>query len=247
MIDMETALIISIISISLTGLFGLWNLKITKDSHRMKKDEFFRNKKKYLQEEYDKRPKLEVVNYKKTMDVEGYESDESDIDVLILPIKNYKIIDRRRVLFEYDQKILNQNEWVNIQFKLKNDGKTSIKELYFACNSPQNTSVFDVKQDEYKLFIEHGALEYRVANFDEIKTQQEITIKMNFHKDLVFGKMLSAEASLWLIDTYGNIWEQPLFIHQGKIYDSKQKTYKEFTEYTNWKSMIKCFHNPELW
>lgn len=107
--------------------------------------------------------------------------------------------------------------------------------------------MFDVKNDEYKLFIEHGALEYRVATYDEIKPQQEISIRINFHKDLVFGKTISAEASLWLIDTYGNIWEQPLFFHHGKIYDSKQKTYKEFTEYTNWKSIIKCFHNPELW
>jgi len=244
---MEPALIISIISIVLTGLFGLWNLKITVESHHMKKDEFFRNKKKYLQEEYDKRPKLDLVSYKKTMDKEGYELNNSDIDVLFLPIIDFKIIDSRRIMFSYDKKTLNKDEWVNIQFKLKNDGKTAIKELYFAGNSPQNTSVFDVKQDEYKVLIEHGALEYRVASFEEIKPQQEISIRINFHKDLVFGKMISAEASLWLIDTYGNIWEQPLFFHHGKIYDSKQKTYKEFNEYTNWKSIIKCFHNPELW
>lgn len=244
---MEPALIISIISISLTGLFGLWNFKITVESHKMKKDEFFRNKKKYLQDEYDKRPKLDIVNYKKSMDNEGYELNNSDIDVLVLPIQSYNIIDSKRVIFSYDQKTLNQSEWVNIQFKLVNNGKTAIKELYFAGNSPRNTAVFDVKHDEYKVFIEHGALEYRVVSFEEVKPQQEISIRINFHKDLVFGKMISAEASLWLIDTYGNIWEQPLFFHHGDIYDSKQKSYKEFNEYTNWKSIIKCFHHPELW
>lgn len=244
---MEPALIMSIVSIVLTGLFGLWNLKITVESHKMKKDEFFRNKKKYLQEEFNKRPKLELVKYEKNMDKVGYSNYNHDIDVLVVPIQDYKIIDKQKIIFSYDEKTLKKDDWVNIQYALKNEGKTAIKELYFAGNSPQNTSVFDVKNDEYKLFIEHGALEYRVAAYDEIKPQQEISIRINFHKDLVFGKMISAEASLWLIDTYGNIWEQPLFFHHGKIYDSKQKTYKEFTEYTNWKSIIKCFHNPELW
>jgi len=244
---MEPALIISIISITLTGLFGLWNLRITLESHKMKKDEYLRDKKKYLQDEFDKRPKLELLKYEKNMDKVGYSNYNHDIDVLVVPIQDYKIIDKHRIIFAYDEKTLIKDEWVNIQFRLKNEGKTAIKELYFACNSPRNTSVFDVKNDEYKLFIEHGALEYRVATYDEIKPQQEISIRINFHKDLVFGKMISAEASLWLIDTYGNIWEQPLFFHHGKIYDSKQKTYKEFTEYTNWKSIIKCFHNPELW
>jgi hypothetical protein len=63
---MEPASIISIVSIVITGLFGLWNLKITVGSHRMRKEEFYRDKKKYLQDEYDKRPKLDVVSYKKT-------------------------------------------------------------------------------------------------------------------------------------------------------------------------------------
>jgi len=244
---LEPALVMSIVSIVLTGLFGLWNLKITVESHQMKKDEFFRNKKKYLQEEFDKRPKLELVSYKKTMDKYGYKLDQSDIDAFIVPFIDYKIIDSRRILFSYDPKTINQNEWVNIQFKLKNDGKTAIKELYFACNSPQNTSVFDVKNDEYKIFIEHGAIQYRVSSFEEIKPQQVISIKVNFHKDFVVGNPISAEASLWLIDTYGNIWEQPIFFHHGKVYDSKQKTYKEFKEQTNWKEIIKYFHNPELW
>lgn len=244
---METALIISIISITLTGLFGLWNLKITVESHKMNKDEFFRNKKKHLQEEFDKRPKLELVSYKKTMDEYCYKQDQNHIDAFIVPFIDYKIIDSRRIWFSYDIKTINQNEWVNIQFKLKNEGKAAIKQLYFACNSQQNTSVFDVKNDEYKSLISHGAINYRVSSFEEIKPQQVISIKVNFHKDYVMGNPISAEASLWLIDTYGNIWEQPVFFHHGKVYDSKQKTYKEFNEQTNWMEIIKYFHNPELW
>lgn len=100
---------------------------------------------------------------------------------------------------------------------------------------------------EYKIFIEHGAIQYRISSFDEIKPQQVISIKVNLHKDFVVGNPISAEAILWLINTYGNIWEQPVFFYHGKVYDSKQKTYKEFKEQTNWKEIIKYFNNPELW
>jgi hypothetical protein len=243
---METALIISIVSIVFTGLFGLWNLKITVESHRMRKDEFYRDKKKYLQDEYDKRPKLDVISYMKNMDMFGYKPQENEVDCLVVPIINYQKVNKIRN-FTYESKVANNNEWVNIQFSLVNNGKTAIKELYFAWNSPENTALFDVKNDEYIHYIGFGAINYRVAYFDEIKPGQDISLKINFHKDLVFSKLLSAEASFWLIDTYGNTWEQPLFVHQGKIYDSKQKTYREFNDYTNWKEIIKCFDNPELW
>lgn len=134
---MEPALIISIISITLTGLFGLWNLRITVESHKMKKDEYLRDKKRYLQEEFDKRPKLELLKYEKNMDKVGYSKYNHDIDVLVVPIQDYKIIDKHRIIFANDEKTLKKDEWVNIQFRLKNEGKTAIKELYFACNSPR--------------------------------------------------------------------------------------------------------------
>ena len=37
---MEPALIVSIISINITALFGLWNFRISRENHQMRKDEF---------------------------------------------------------------------------------------------------------------------------------------------------------------------------------------------------------------
>jgi len=243
---MEPALIVSIISITITALFGLWNFRISRENHQMRKDEFIRNRNKDLKEEFDNRPRLEIVLTKKNIEGKAKSSSKADIDCLVVPIKNYSEKEKRQI-FEYDKAVINKLDWVYIEFRLKNTGKSIIDHLYVSWNSAKNTSMFDVKNDEYLIFIGANMLNYRVMLEEHIKPGQEFTLRFNFHKDMIMYGMISAEASIWMFDEYKKIWEQPLFVHRNIIYDSQNATHDDFRNMTDIKDALECFKNPYLW
>ena len=244
---MEPAIIIAIISLCVSVILGLWNYKITVENHHMRKDEYVRNKKKEEKEIFDKRPKFEVISYTKKFEVIGYDNSKYfDFDCLVIPIKDYKD-SRDTQTFIYDDTNLNKSDWVSIEFELKNIGLSAIDHLYLSYNAPKSTSMFDVKNNECDNFVKYGLLNYRVILDKKINTSDKISIRINFHKDWVSYKFHSAEASIWMLDEYNNHWSQPVFIHQGKLYDSSLKTYKEFQNQTNIKDALACFKEPYLW
>ena len=243
---MTDALTLSIISIVVTVLFGLWNLRITIQNHRMRKDEFLRQKRKDAISEFNLRPRFKIISHEINMENPGYVDENDDIDCLVSFIKEYKK-ENNKQNFKYEESLLNQQDWVNVKLKLKNVGKTEINNMYISWNSPKNTSLFDVKHSEYVHFIKFEALNYSVILDETIETNKEITIKINYHKNFVAASFISAEATLWLFDEYNNIWSQPLFVKEGKIYDSSMRTYKDFKDTADIDSALECFENPMLW
>jgi len=55
---------------------------------------------------------------------------------------------------------------------------------------------------------------------------------------------MSAKATIWLFDKYNNIWRHPLFVRQGKIYNSTQSNYQDFRNEADTEAALKCFKNP---
>ena len=233
---MELALIISIISLAISVFFSIWNLFLASQNHLLKKNEYLRLKRKDSIIEFDLRPRFEILNQDKNLDKPGYIEEEVDIDWLVVAIKDYRK-DRNR----------HKQNWVSITFVLRNIGKSEINNLYLSWNSPKNTSLFEIKNNEYKYFIDYQHLNYRVLLDKSIKHGWEIRIKINFHKDFVAHSFISAEASIWMFDEYNNIWEQPLFVHNNRIYDSTKRNFSEFKNFTDTVDAIKCFENPYLW
>lgn len=212
----------------------------------MRKDEFYRTRRKDEISEFKLRPKFEIIDYKRNMGNPGYIEEEFDIDCLVTPIKSYSK-DGNSHIFDYDPIFKDKKNWVSLTFRLKNIGKSEISNLYFCWNSPRNTSLFDVKNDEYIFYIDYKDLNYRVLLDKAIKSGDEISIKINFHKNFVTSGFMSAEASIWMFDEYNNIWHQPLFVHHNKIYDSTKVTFSDFKNLTDIDDAIKCFENPYLW
>lgn len=243
---MEPALIVSIISITITALLGLWNFRISRENHQMRKDEFIRNRNKDLKEEFDNRPRLEIVLTKKNIEGKAKSTSKPSVNCLVVPIKNYRE-EGRTQLFDYDERVIKKDEWVYIEFKLKNEGKCIIDHLYVTWNSAKNTSMFDVNNDEYLGFISNNMLNYRVMFEESVKPGQEFSLRFNFHKDFIMYGLISAEASIWMFDEYKNIWEQPLFVHRNTIYDAQRATYTDFKSMTDTKDALECFKNPYLW
>ena len=115
---MTDALILSIISIVVTVLFGLWNLRITVQNHRMRKDEFLRQKRKDAISEFNLRPRFKITSHEINMENPGYVDENDDIDCLVSFIKEYKK-ENNKQNFKYEESLLNQQDWVNVKLKLK--------------------------------------------------------------------------------------------------------------------------------
>jgi hypothetical protein len=244
--SMETSMILSIVSLCISAVIGLINVKISIDNHRMKIDEFSREKEKYNREVFDARPRLEIVR-KSDNFLDSEKQDHAvDIDCLVVKIEDCQLSDGEPI-FIYDKKNLNRDEWVSVEFVLKNVGKSTVSESWFAWNSPKDTALFDVKGDSYILTIQNQFLNYRVLSTKTLKTNDEISIRINFHKDRIMSGWFMAEASIWLFDEYRKIWMQPLFVHTGEIYDSTKKSFKEFKDFTDIEAAMKCFKDPILW
>lgn len=243
---MDTALILSIISISLSIFFGLWNLRISRENHQMRKEEFIRNRNKDLKEEFDNRPRLDIILTRKNIEGKTKSSSKPDINCLVVPIKDYKEVEKSQHFF-YDDRVLRKEDWVYIEFKLRNNGKSIIDHFYVSWNSAKNTSMFDVKNDEYQIFIQNNMLNYSVFGEGSIKQGDEFTLRFNFHKEFIMYGLISAEASIWMFDEYKKIWEQPLFVHRNEIYDAQIASYSDFKNMTDIKDALKCFKDPYLW
>lgn len=241
---MEPALIISIIGISFTFLIGVWNIRINLENQKMKRLQLYREESRCYKEMYDVRPKLEITDFS---DLNSFVENESfDIDCIVVPIKNVKT-DKNRIEFDYLEEIKDKSEWVSLTYVVKNIGKSTIDHLYLAWNSPKNTSLFDVKDNVFQSYIDNKMLNYRVMYERNVKSNQSINVRINFHKDYIHSGIFSSEASFWLIDEYRKIWEQPFFVHRNLLYESSLSDEKTLKNMTDIKDAIECFKNPYLW
>ena len=183
---------------------------------------------------------------KKNIEGKAKSASKPSVNCLVVPIKNYSE-EGKTQLFDYDERVIKKDEWVYIEFKLKNEGKCIIDHLYVTWNSAKNTSMFDVNNDEYLGFISNNMLNYRVMFEESVKPGQDFSLRFNFQKDFIMYGLISAEASIWMFDEYKNIWEQPLFVYRNAIYDAQRATYTDFKSMTDSKDAIECFKNPYLW
>lgn len=241
---MEPAIILGIISLSVSILIGLWNIKINIENHKMKKIEFQREQNKYYKEMFDIRPKFEIISSK---NLRKYDANEdAELDCLVVPIKNYMEVEGHPE-FTYEKKVLEKKDWMSLSFEIKNVGKSEISYFYIAWNSPKNTSLFEVNNESYVFFIENKLLNYRAMFEKSVKNNGILNLRINFHKDFIMYGSISAEATLWMVDEYNKVWRQPLFVHKKELYDSSLATHKEMKNFTDIDDAIRCFKNPYLW
>jgi hypothetical protein len=242
---MDIAIIISIIGVVISLTIGVWNIKINLENTKLKKIEVDRELKNDQKKRFDIRPKFELLSSSDLIEYDA-NKNEFDIDCLVVPIKNHDE-NGARIRFTYDDKFKNKEDWMSIEYVLKNAGSSTIDYFYIAWNLPKTTSLFDVNRNEYMFYFEQKLLNYRVLCEKNIKKEQVIKIRINFHKDCIIYKNFSAEADFWMIDEYKQYWSQPFFVHKKIIYDSCLVSHDDFKNYTDTKDAINCFRNPWLW
>jgi len=74
-----------------------------------------------------------------------------------------------------------------------------------------------------------------------------IKIQVICVKGKIISGLFSAPLTLWMRDTNGRWWTQPLFFPYNKIYQSLETTGKEFKEYTDEDTILECFDGKKFW
>lgn len=223
----DLTLILSLVNLLFLVFFGLWNIKINRENQILKAKEFYLTKNKLEMEQFDKRPRLEIVDYINNINGRTETPLICDIDCVVLPfVKSNSYINRQ--IFIYDVNHTNSDEWVSVYFRLRNIGLTSIDHLFLSYNDSFQTSLLSTKDNEHLEYIRNQLPNYAVIYDKEIKTNATLTMKIKYHKSSVAVSMHSAETSFWLFDSYNKTWEQPLFVHRGKINDSYQSSSIDF-------------------
>ena len=239
------AIIASVLGGLVGGLFtflGVW-MTIHHENKKTRQEELKRQKEKEEQL-FENRPRLEIMGYKKLSKYSA--AKKADISLLLCSIKEYK--NEGRAMFFYDESVITPENWVCVEYTLRNTGHTEIDHIYFSTNLPQNTALFNVLNKENVMCYDNHFLNYSVIFEKTIKPQQTVSIKVCYISDkTVVSTIGSAPITIWMIDENKNWWSQPLFAPDNKIYNSSRSSHKEWKDYTDEAKAIECFENPMLW
>lgn len=227
------------------GLFTYLGVKATikHENDKVLKEELKRQKEK---EEltFENRPRLEIMGYKK---LGKYSSQRrTDASVLLCGIEDYK--NEGQPMFYYDESTVKSENWVCVEYTLRNTGHTEIDHIYFSTNLVRNTALFNVLDEENVMYYENNLLNYSVILEKTIKPQQTVSLRVSYiNEKVIVSNIRSAPITIWMIDEKGNWWSQPLFAPDNKIYNSTKTSNKEWKSCTDIGTAIKCFENPMLW
>ena len=151
-------------------------------------------------------------------------------------------------MFYYDPEVIEYENWVSVEYTLKNIGHTEISHIYFSTNLPKNTSLFGVETRENEMCYENNLLNYSVILDKSVKPKESIKLKICYiDEKIILSNIGSATITIWMVDEKNNWWSQPLFAPENKIYNSKRSSHKEWKDYTDESKAIECFKNPMLW
>ena len=190
------------------------------------------------------KPRLEIMSYTKLGKYSAQR--KTDACILLCNILDYKI--EERTLFYYDQSIVKPENWDCVEYTLRNTGHTEIDHIYFSTNLPENTSLFNVLNDENVMCYDNHLINYSVILDKTIKPQQTFSVRVCYINDkIIVSNIGNASITIWMIDERENWWCQPLFTPENKIYNSTKTSHKEWKAYTDESKAIECFENPTLW
>lgn len=228
----------SVIGGSIGGLFTYFGVKLTLRHEDKKKFEEERK------QAIDKRPRLKLLSFKSAK--EAKINSKADLNALMIHIDDVKLVENKRIRFYYDEKALDINNLVCLEYKFKNNGLTEIDDLSLVCNLPKDTAIIDMNQRE--TYIEEQFLNYTVWSDKRfIKPNETVTIKLYYIKDKAFIDLLSAPCVIYMRDINGRYWYQPLFVPPDNIDDSVLCSYKDFKDASDIDIAIKCFKGEMFW
>lgn len=188
------AIIASVLGGLVGGLFtflGVW-MTIHHENKKIRQEERKRQKEKEEQL-FENRPRLEIMGYKKL----GKYSQQRKVDacVLLCSIKEYK--NEGRAMFFYDESVITPENWVCVEYTLRNTGHTEIDHIYFSTNLPKNTAMFNVLNEENVMCYDTAITASSATSFGTVsskKTSLLSTVSMNSLHSFVASATMSTSS-----------------------------------------------------
>lgn len=149
------------------------------------------------------------------------------------------------IKFNYPEKIKNKDEYVHYDYVLKNIGKTATTEFDLITTNQQKTVLFNY--DELESYIKNPMINYNCIYDKKIFPNQELKIRIYYHKDMQFSSFISSILSILYCDEYGYQWKQPFFEDKCKLYQPHQIISEEYRTYVNIETALECFREPWRW
>ena len=200
-------------------------------------------RKEELQKQYEERPRLELKQFK---DLEhGKISSKCDCECILLNIESITENDGI-FLFSYDEKALDLENLVCVEYLFKNTGKTEIDSICVVSTHPRTTSMIELEKRSF--LINYKTLCYEAWSKKRfIKPGESVSIKVCYVKDKVMISPISACAVIYMEDINGHLWHQPLFCPTNEMENSNRANYKEFKDNKDIRLALDCFKDPSLW
>lgn len=223
------AIITSIITSIITYLFTS-KLEVRKERREDEKDRIREQK-----ETYEKRPEMEIVEFKDYLSRPGYGiKQKCDIELFVAHIDHVTIKEngkkgkkqKQRVIAHYNPEDKDAGQWCCVIYTIKNMGKTDVSTTDIICTHIEDTCIFPCSYAPE--FMEVGALIYSECYDRKIRSGETVTLKLCYHKERVITGLISAIITIGMQDDNGNYWQQPLFAPYNRVYGSKQVSWDSY-------------------
>lgn len=245
-------IIISIISSVITSIITcMFTMKL---ETRKERREAMAAAKKEQREIYEKRPEMDIVEFKDYLSRPGYGiKQQCDIELFVAHIDHVTVEGNGKkgrkkkewVRAHFNSEDKDPSNWCCVIYTFKNVGKTDISTTNILCRYQKDTCIFPYAFAEHCL--DNGLLNYSECYDRKIQIGETVTVKLCYHKDRILMGTISANMSIGMQDDNGYYWQQPLFAPTDKVYDSRQVSWTEYRECLRPDVATECFKKPWLW
>ena len=209
---------------------------------------FRRSDRKYNEKQENKKIRMKQFEEKAEFIIDNNVNDNGTIPHVCLFMTDFcaKVINNKtKVEFYYSKDVLNKNKYNHLKFYLKNIGHADINELTICATAQRNTMLCEI--NEIKFIVENKLINYSCLFDRKIMREKSIMIDIAYLPDSKIFHPFSSELVLIFKDSYGNLYEQPLFLQHEILYEPKFITYEEYNISTKPDTAIECFKKPYMW
>ena len=208
------------------------------------KNENKRARKEETKAAIEKRPRLEIVDFKDISNANDGLFQNADCNVLVLNIEEYKVVNNR-IEVGYDERALDINQLVYCEYEFKNTGFTEIENVIITSANARRLSV--VSLDRTESFLSSRFLNYDVwADKRFIKPGQTLKIRFYYVKDKA-SKSTLPPVIIWLRDINGRFWTQTIIESKTDIENSELSNGQTFRSMIDVNLAEDCFIDPRQW
>ncbi len=208
---------------------------------------FRKSDRKYNEKQENKKERKQQFLNKAEFHIEEKQWDskkELDIRLFMTDFKA-SINDKKDVEFYYSKDILKKEKYKHLRFYIKNIGNADVNQLDICVTAQKNTMLCDINEVEF--LVDNKFVNYSICYDRKILKNDIILIDIAYLENSKICNMFSGELALIFRDSYGNLYEQPLFIQQRNLYEPHTISYKEYKIYTLPDTALECFKKPWLW